>query len=190
MRTVSCSCLLTMLAAPALANPPDANVKGAAFTYSASGTCLASPEGFNSKLEPVNIGVAWTTSFNSMGSVDDHGAATQVGQAVDTASFGAGPRMHAPAAHAYNGTFNVTIESADDGSVTFHAGMLSGTFTAGPFAGRDFSLSGLELKQFGRSDGITVFGSATSPVAQTLSLVGGPKFERLCVMTVSTSPRR
>jgi len=172
-----------------LANPPDAKVNGAALDFSASGTCLASPEGFNAKLEPANIGVAWTTSFSSMGSVDDHGAATEVGQTVDTASFGAGPRMHAPAAQAYSGTSKITIESSD-GSVTLHAGMLSGTFTAGPFAGRSFSLSGFDLKQSAHGEGVTVFGSATSPVAQTLSLVGGPKFERLCVMTVSTSPRR
>ena len=98
--------------------------------------------------------------------------------------------MHAPAAHAYNGTFNVSVESRDDGSVTFRAGMLSGTFTAGPFAGRSFSLSGFELKQFARTDGVNAYGSAASPVAQTLSLVGGPKFERLCAMKVSTSPRR
>ena len=36
-----------------------------AFSYAASGACLASPEGFNSKLEPNNSGVAWTTIFTS-----------------------------------------------------------------------------------------------------------------------------
>lgn len=58
------------------------------------GTCLASPEGFNSKLEPVNSGVAWTTTFNAVGTADANGNVTELGQSVDSASFGVGPRMH------------------------------------------------------------------------------------------------
>ncbi len=189
MRAVFCSCLLMMLVVvAALADPIGANTP---LNYRSSGTCLASPEGFNSKFEPMNTGVAWTTTFTSMGSIDDHGAATEVGQAVDTASFGVGPRMHAPAIHAYDDTFAVVItEPADDGSVTFHVGTVSGTFTAGPYAGRSFSLSGFELKKAVRDHGVDVYGSAASPVVQTLSLAGGIKFERICVLTVSTSPRR
>jgi hypothetical protein len=166
------------------------NVNAPAFTYNASGTCLASPAGFNSKLEPVNSGIAWTTSFTSTASVDDHGAAIEVGQAVDTASFGVGPRMHSPAAHAYNANFNVSIsEPADDGSVTLRAGTASGIFIAGPYAGQSFTLSGFELrKNSARNDRGYVFGGATSPVAQTLSLVDGGKFERLCTLTILTSP--
>jgi hypothetical protein len=98
--------------------------------------------------------------------------------------------MHTPAAHTFNATFNVSIsEPADDGSVTFHAGMASGTFTAGPYAGQGFSLSGFELKKTSvRNDWVDVFGGDTSPVAQTLSLVGGRKFERVCILTILTSP--
>ena len=190
MRIVSCSCLMITLIGPALAAPPNANLNVPTFTFSASGTCLASPMGFNSKLEPVNSGVAWTTSFTSTANVDDHGAAAEVGQAVDTASFGVGPRMHSPAAHAYTANFNVSIsEPADDGGVTLHAGTASGTFTAGPYAGQSFSLSGFELrKKTVRNDGVEVFGGAASPIAQTLSLVGGGKFERLCILTILTSP--
>ena len=191
MRIVFSSYLLITLVAPAaLAAPPNANVNFPTFTYHASGTCLASQEGFNSKLEPVNSGIAWTTSFTSAARVDDQGAATEVGQAVDTASFGVGPRMHTPAAHAYKATFNVSIsEPADDGSVTFHAGMANGTFTAGPYAGQGYSLSGFELKKKSvRNDGVDVFGGDASPVAQTLSLVGGRKFERVCILTILTSP--
>ena len=72
-----------------------------AFSYAASGACLASPEGFNSKLEPNNSGVAWTTIFTSSGSANSHGNATEVGQGINSASFGVGPRMHMPAAYAY-----------------------------------------------------------------------------------------
>jgi hypothetical protein len=191
MRTVFCFCLLTTLLAPVLAESPNAHVNAPKFTYSASGTCLASPGGFNSKLEPINSGVAWVTSFTSTGSVDDHGIATEIGQAVDTASFGVGPRMHAPAAHAYNDTLNISMsESADDGSVILHAGMASGTFTAGPYAGRSFNISGFELRRFAHNNGVEVYGSATSPVPQTVSLVGGTNFERVCVLSVSASPRR
>ena len=192
MSALSCSRLLVSLAVlPALAVPISANANTPAFTYRISGTCLASPLGFNSKLEPVNSGIAWTTTFTSAGSVDDHGAATETGQAVDTASFGAGPRMHTPAAHAYDDRFTVAItDPGDGGSVTFHAGTISGTFTAGPYAGRSFSLSGFELKKAIGDHGFDVYGSAAAPVVQTLSLADGVKFERVCVLTVSTSPQR
>jgi len=124
---------MTLVVVPALADPISANANTPPFTYRASGTCLASPTGFNSKLQPINSGVAWTITFASTGSVDDHGAATGVGQAVDTASFGAGPRMHTPAAHAYDDRFTVAItEPGDDSSATFHVGTINGTFTAGP----------------------------------------------------------
>lgn len=187
-----CSCLLmTLVVILVLADPISANTNTPPFIYRSSGTCLASLAGFNSKLEPINSGVTWATTFMSTGSVDDHGAATEVGQAVDTASFGVGPRMHTPAAHAYDGTFTVAItQTGDDSSVTFHAGMVSGTFTAGPNAGRSFSLSGFELKKTIGDHGVDVYGSATSPVVQTLSVAGGMKFERICILTVSTSPRR
>jgi hypothetical protein len=189
MRTVFFFCLLAALAAPALAEPPGANPNTSAFTYSASGTCLASPEGFNAKLEPTYTGLAWTTSFAGNGNVDDHGAATEVGQSIDTASFGVGPRMHAPAAHGYNSTFSVSISETGDNGAVFRAGAVNGTFTAGPFAGRSFSLSGFELKRLARHDGADVYGGA-SPVMQTVSLAGGAKYERVCVLTVSTFPRR
>jgi hypothetical protein len=98
--------------------------------------------------------------------------------------------MHTPAAHAYNATFNVSIsEPADDGSLTLHAGMASGTFIAGPYAGQSFRLSGFDLrKKSVRNDRVEVFGGTASPIAQTLSLVGGGKFERLCILTILTSP--
>lgn len=192
MRAVFSSRLLMMLVViPALAVPVSANTNAPAFTYRSSGTCLASPAGFNAKLEPVNSGVAWTMTFASTGSVDDQGAATEIGQSVDTASFGVGPRMHTPAAHAYDDRLSVTIsQPGDDSSATFHAGMTSGTFTAGPYAGRSFSLSGFELTKAAGDHGFDVYGSTTSPVLQTLTLADGINFERVCVLTVTTSPRR
>ncbi len=190
MHGVFCFRLLMALAAlPALAGPVRAN-PDAPFTYRSSGTCLASPAGFNQKMEPVNSGVAWTTTFASTGTVDDHGAAAEVGQAVDTASFGVGPRMHSPAAHAYEARLTVAVtEPGEGGSTVLHAGKTSGTFTAGPFAGRSFTLSGFELRKSAGDRGSGVYGSATSPVVQTLSLADGIKFERICVLTVTTSPR-
>ena len=192
MRVVFCSRLMMALAViPALADPISANANTPAFSFRSSGTCLASPAGFNAKLEPINSGIAWTTTFAGAGSVDDQGAATEAGQAVDTASFGAGPRMHSPAAHAYEDRFSVVIaDPGDDSGVTLRAGMMSGTFTAGPYAGRSFSLSGFELKKVIGDHGFDVYGSAASPVVQTVSLADGVKFERICVLTVSTSPRR
>jgi hypothetical protein len=190
MRSALGSCLMLTLLAQALAAPTDANLNNVSpFTYSASGTCLASPEGFDSKLEPVNSGTAWTTSFTSSASVDKNGEATEAGQAVDTASFGVGPRMHTPAAHAYKATFNTSIsEPAEDGTVTFHAGTANGTFIAGPHAGQSFTVSGFELRKSARYDGVEVYGGAGSPIAQTLSLAGGKKIQRVCALTILISP--
>jgi hypothetical protein len=97
MRVASCFLIAALVSA--LAGPT--NTQTAELAYHSSGTCLASPEGFNSKWEPINSGVTWTTTFASIGRVDAQGAATEIGQAVDTASFGVGPRMHTPAAHSY-----------------------------------------------------------------------------------------
>ena len=194
MRTMFVCCLLAGFALPALAETPDAKASdtkpaASAFTYSASGTCLVSPEGFNSKLEPSYSGVAWTTSLATSGSVDDHGKATETGQAVDTASFGVGPRMHAPAAHAYDDTFRVEIDdNGKDNGATFRAGEIKGTFSAGTFTGKGFSISGFELKRFARHAGFDMYG--TSPVKQTVSIDGGTRFERVCILTVSTFPKR
>ncbi len=65
MRRALCSCLPILFAIMAVAIP--AGAQALALVYTASGSCLNSPEGFNSKLEPVNAGVAWTMTFNSMG---------------------------------------------------------------------------------------------------------------------------
>lgn len=156
------------------------------FSYIGSGTCLASPEGFNSKLEPVNSGVAWTTTFKSLGSADANGNITEVGQSVDTASFGVGPRMHMPAAHAYRNSFSFTIKtSGENGSASLHADPSSGSFTAGPNTGVTFTISGLELKKGNGDNDLAVYGSAGSPVIQTVSLANGIKFQRICVLTLS-----
>jgi len=44
--------------------------------------------------------------FTSSGSADAHGNATEVGQGIDSASFGVGPRMHMTAAYAYRISFH------------------------------------------------------------------------------------
>jgi hypothetical protein len=178
--------------APCAGAPADAigTRPDAALTYRSSGTCLVSPLGFNAKLEPVNAGVAWTITFTSLGTIDDHGVAAEVGQAVDTASFGVGPRMHMPAAHAYRDTFTVTFSEANgNGRARFHAGEASGTLTAGPDAGQSFSLSGFDLEKAAPDHVDGAYGSAAAPVLQTFTLANGGKLERLCVLTISTAPR-
>ena len=119
MRNAFCSVLMIGIAIL----PDSASAKTSTFAYVESGTCLASPEGFNSKLEPVNSGVAWTTTFNAAGTADANGNVTELGQSVDSAAFGVGPRMHMPAAHAYEDTFSFTVTEPDgDGNVTLHVG--------------------------------------------------------------------
>jgi hypothetical protein len=184
MRVASCFLIAALVSA--LAGPT--NTQTAELAYHSSGTCLASPEGFNSKWEPINSGVTWTTTFASIGRVDAQGAATEIGQAVDTASFGVGPRMHTPAAHSYKVSLTATISKPEkDGSLTFRAGEANGSFTAGPYAGRSLTLSGFQLKR-NAAENVEVYSSADTPVMQTLFLGGGVKFERICVLTLSVSP--
>jgi hypothetical protein len=73
------------------------------FGYSSSGSCIASPLGFTSKLEPTNPGLSWRITFNAVGSADADGKVTEAGQSVDSASFGAGPRMHSPCSECIQG---------------------------------------------------------------------------------------
>ena len=50
-----------------------------AFGYSSSGSCIASSQGFTSKLEPINPGVSWRTTFNAVGSADADDTVTEAG---------------------------------------------------------------------------------------------------------------
>ena len=100
MKRAFCSCLVILLASTGMTVLVAAQAPVQAFAYTISGTCLNSPNGFTSKLEPVHTGTAWTTSFHAAGSGDGNGTITEVGQSVDGASFGAGPRMHTPATNA------------------------------------------------------------------------------------------
>jgi hypothetical protein len=182
-------CLLVSLGTAA---PADwANAAQSSFAYTASGTCLASPEGFRSNLEPKNSGVAWTTTFNAAGSADPSGEVKEVGQSIDSASFGVGPRMHSPAVHAYKDTFTSSITGPDEeGNSIFHAVALHGIFTAGPFSGVRFSISDFELKSGIGNVAISVYQNAGSPVIQAVSLDNGIEFKRACVLTVSISTHR
>ncbi len=144
MRSAFVSCIL-ILVGVAAADADDA--KRPAYAYTNSGSCIASALGFTSKLEPVNAGVSWRITFNAVGSVDATGAVIEAGQSVDSASFGAGPRMHSPAANAYKDTFTSTVIGPNaDGSSTLRFGIASGSFTAGPSAGVRFTISDFELK--------------------------------------------
>jgi len=155
------------------------------FGYSSSGSCIASLLGFTSKLEPINPGVSWRTTFNAVGRADADGKVTEAGQSVDSASFGAGPRMHTPAANAYRDTFVVTLTGPlNDGSSSFQLGISSGAFIAGPNTGVRFTISNFELKGWSGKDGMRTYGSNDSPTIQTVSLSDGTKFQRICTMLI------
>ncbi len=101
----------------------DADAKTPTIVYSSSGSCIASPFGFTAKLQPVNSGVSWRTTFNVVGSGDENGNVREVGQSVDSASFGVGPRMHMPAANAYTATYVSSVTGPnEDGSFTLRVG--------------------------------------------------------------------
>ena len=183
---------LILLASAIIAVRADTRAAQRALTYATSGTCVNSPEGFNSKLEPVNPGTAWTTTFNAVDTVDANGNVTEVGQSVDTASFGAGPRMHLPAAHAFKATFTSKTEPNSDGSYSVVTGPLSGAFTDGPYAGKTFSAApGLSLKQLPDQNRVSVRTTAGAPVVQTFSLSNGIRFQRICIVraVVTSSPQ-
>jgi hypothetical protein len=192
MRSAFFSSLAVLFAIMAVSHPAGAQAPLAAFAYASSGSCLNSPEGFNSKLEPVNSGVAWTMAFNAEGSVDASGNGTEVGQSVDTASFGVGPRMHAPAANAYQAEFSATVTANSDGSHTIAMGKLSGRFTNGPYSGETFMVApGALFKQSPAETGVSVLTTIGPLVVQTFSLSKGTKFQRICtVRTVITSALR
>jgi hypothetical protein len=183
----------SLLASFAVAIPGDgAEAKPATIVYSSSGSCIASPFGFTAQLQPVNAGVSWTTTFNVVGSADENGNVREVGQSVDSASFGAGPRMHKPGANAYTDTYASSVSGPnEDGSFTLRLGTQSGTFTAGPNAGLNFTISGLELKGWIGADNVGVYGGSGAPVVQDFTLSDGAKYHRICTMlSVSTAPRR
>ena len=183
-------CTLILIASAAIAVRADP--RALTLTYATSGTCVNSPEGFNSKLEPTNPGTAWMTTFNAAGSADANGNVTEVGQSVDTASFGAGPRMHSPAANAYRGTFTSRAEPNSDGSYSIATGVLSGAFTDGPYAGQTFTAApGLPLKQSPGQNGVSIQTTTGAPVIQTFSLSNGIRFQRICIVraVVTSSPK-
>ena len=95
---------------------------------------------------------------------------TEAGQSVDSASFGAGPRTHAPAMHAYKDTFVAALSEPNaDGGSNFHLAMANGVFTAGPSAGLRFTISEFELKGWSGTNGIKTYGSSETPVIQTVT---------------------
>ena len=139
----------------------------------------------------MNSGVAWTTTFKAAGAAGANGEVKEVGQSVDTASFGVGPRMHTPAAHAYKDTFTSSISRPDeDGNSTFYVRALHGIFTAGPNSGVTFSISDFELTSQVGDAAISVYQSAGSSVIQTVSLGNGVEFKRACVLTMSIVTHR
>jgi hypothetical protein len=189
MRTALRFGLLASFAAALVWDSADA--KPPAIVYTSAGSCIASPFGFTADLQPVNAGATWRTTFNVVGSADEDGNVREVGQSVDSASFGAGPRMHKPGANAYADTYASSVTGPnEDGSLTLHLGLQSGKFTAGPYAGLNFTVSGLDLKGWIGANNFAVYGSSEAPVVQIFTLSDGSKYQRICTtLSVSTAPR-
>ena len=90
--------------------------------------------------------------------------------------------MHMPAAYAYRISVSSNFRFSDeDKSDRFHIASASGKFVAGPNAGIAFKLSDIEL---GKEGGFAVYGSASSPSIQTVSLENGVKFQRICAISL------
>ncbi len=190
MKNALRSGLLASFAVASIADSAEANPP--TIVYSSSGSCIASPRGFTEKLQPVNSGVTWRTTFNVVGSGDENGNVREVGQSVDSASFGVGPRMHMPGANAYTDTYVSSVTGPnEDGSFTLHSGTQRGTFTAGPNAGLNFTISGFELRGWIGASNFGVYGSSGLPVVQAFTLSDGTKYQRICTtLSVSTAPHQ
>ena len=91
--------------------------------------------------------------------------------------------MHKPAAYAYQFSFSSSFRFVDeDKSDRFYIGSASGKFVTGPNAGIAFKVSDIELGKGSFGSGFAVYGSAGSPLIQTVSLENGVKFQRICAV--------
>ena len=184
MRCAFYSCVGLALVIAGMVTTTGAQAPSPALAYITSGNCLNSPNGFDSRLEPAYAGNAWTSTFTAEGGADPNGVVTEIGQSLDGASLGVGPRMHSAAVHAYKVTFTPTVTTNPDGTSSMAVGTLTGTFTDGPHAGMTFTASpGLTFKRWPSQNGVSVQASVGRPVVQTLSLSDGTKFQRICTAT-------
>ena len=190
MRDIVYPCVMVVLIGAGMTSPADAQVAPPTLLYITSGNCLNSPLGFNSNLEPVYAGTAWTSTFTAEGGTDTHGVVTEIGQSLDGASLGVGPRMHNAAVERIQNHFQPDGRFQPRWHVHGRGGRTHWDFTGGPYAGKSFTASpGLVFKRWPPQNGVSIEASVGQPVIQTLLLSDGTKFQRICTATgVVTSP--
>jgi hypothetical protein len=145
-------------------------------TYFTTGEnlCLVSPAGFSSKLIPVDG--AYVQSSSVQGILKFHANGTGTGQQFEelmiahpTPSSG-----FSPSAGSDEYSFPFTYTVADDGVLTFTAGLVSGTFPTGPFTGLTFSLTPPQQSGQIARDRSAITLTSTVPTVETVTLALPP----------------
>jgi hypothetical protein len=142
-------------------------------TYFTTGEnlCLVSPAGFNPNLTPVDGAYVQSSGVQGILKFDADGEGTgqqfeELMIAHPTPSSG-----FSPSAGSDEYSFPFTYTVADDGVLTFTAGLVSGTFPTGPFAGLAFSLTPPPLSGRIARDRTAIALTSTVPTLETVTLM-------------------
>ena len=151
-------------------------------TYFLTGTstCLvAAPgAGFNANLTPTD-GVSLQSS-SVQGTL-------RLADGAGTGEFEEFAITHPPAtsagASSNKNTASFTYTIADDGTLTVVFSSVTGTLLTGPSVGLTFTVNPPPLTGRIERDGKTMLISNTDPTVETLQVIGGPSFQRICYRT-------
>jgi len=144
-------------------------LKGTYFT-TGENLCLVSPAGFTN-LAPVDGAYVQSSSVQGILKFDADGKGTglqfeELMIAHPTPSSG-----FSPSAGSDEYSFPFTYTVADDGVLTFTAGLVSGTFPTGPFTGLTFSLIPPPLSGRIARDRTAIALTSTVPTLETVTLM-------------------
>ena len=165
-----------------------AQVQGTWFGTGTNGCLVAAPgAGFNPNLTPTD-GVSFQSSSSQI-TLDISPAG------IGTGTFVEFPLTVPPASgvggSSSKGSFSFTYTIAADGTLTVTFISLNGQVLSGPSAGASFTLVPPPLTGTISGDGKTMLLSSEAPTdnahalsaVETLHIVGGPSFQRLCNRT-------
>ncbi len=138
-------------------------------TYSSTGdsSCLTSSTGFNPNLTPAAGAVVYLLTGDFQGTLKFDTDGTGTGEVSEVyLQFPPAPVSGGSLNHS---SFPFTYTVADDGVLTLNTGLVSGTFTAGPFTGFTFSITPPPLSgRVARNGTITL--TSTVPTPETLTI--------------------
>jgi len=162
--------VLTLVATlPAAAQDPDWHhqLRG---TYFSTGdtSCVNSSTGFNPNLTPATGATVYFQSVAFQGTWRFHSDGTVTGQ--NTELLLTLPPSGFAGAGSDNNSFTGTYTVADDGVVTLEVGLVTGTFTTGPFTGLTLSVTPPPLSGRIARDRTAISLTSTIPNLETVTL--------------------